>query len=90
MGMWRGTFSFVLKLGEGKINFMRGGAPQAHGALLTNDTGNARGREGEATEAGRPQGTLLANDTGNAIGHGTRKGCHYYDTNASACEAVSW
>ncbi len=23
-------------------------------------------------------------------GHGTRKGCHYYDTKALACEGVSW
>jgi hypothetical protein len=29
--------------------------------------------------------TLLANDTGRAALHGTRKGCHYLDTNASAC-----
>ena len=40
--------------------------------------------------ASQAHALLLANDTGNVIGHGTRKGCHSHETNAQACQAVSW
>ena len=45
----------------------------------------------------RRRKTLLANERYGAIVHGylsprqgPRKECHYHDTNASACQAVSW
>ncbi len=36
------------------------------------------------------QCSMLANERYDTIEHGTRKGCHYYDTTASAWQAVSW